>query len=467
MNQTKRTINRRAFLRAAGTAGVALPFLEGLPERSAFAQTAAKPVFGLFICTANGVVQQYGNEPERFWPTTLGPLTTAGMNAFAAERCTGLLAEHASKLLIVRGLKYPTNITGCGHAQGLVQCLTGRGPTGSGNAATSTGPSVDTVIANAVNPSGVAPLALYSGMKGGYIDEKLSFSAPGQVRAAEGNPYNVYLRLAGLLDQNTGGPTPEANQLAARRKSVNDLIRAQINDLKNKPQLSKADRDRLDLHFTTIRDVENTMQEMGDSCTAAGLNMTALEAMNTGNAFRQNGQIEEVAKLHMELVALNFACNANRVATLQIGDGTDGTRYTLNGQTVERFHWISHRIASDGSTGAAIPQALEWHIAIDRIRMNTFKHLLDVWSEYQTPNGPLLDNAFAMWTSHVAQGPSHSFGNLPIIIAGSAGGYLKQGQYVDAGNANNGRLLHTLATAMGLENPNFSADPSILSQIVA
>jgi hypothetical protein len=304
-------------------------------------------------------------------------------------------------------------------------------------------------------------------MKGGYIDEKLSFSAAGQVRAAEGNPYNVYLRLAGLLDQNTGAPSEASKQLAARRKSVNDLIRSQLNDLKSRSQLSKADRDRLDLHFTTIRDVENTMQEMGNSCTAAGLNVTALQAMDSGSAFRQNGQIEEVAKLHVELVALTFACNANRVATLQIGDGTDGTRYTINGETVERFHWISHRIQSDGSTGAAIPQALEWHIAIDRIRMNTFKHLLDVWSQYDTPNGPLLDNAFAMWTSHVAQGPSHSFGNLPIIIAGSAGGYLKQGQYVDAANANNGRLLHTLATAMGVSNANFSADPSLLSQVIA
>lgn len=467
MNHPRKTINRRAFLYAAGTAGVALPFLEGLPERSAFAQTPPNPVFGLFICTANGVVQASGSEPERFWPTALGPLTTAGMSAFAAERCTGILAQHAARLLIVRGIKYPTGITGCGHAQGLVQCLTGRAPTGSGNLATSTGPSADTVIANGVNSAGVTPLTLYSGMKGGYIDEKLSFSDAGQVRAAEGNPYNVYLRLAGLLDPGTGGPTPEASQLALRRKSVNDLIRDQINHLKSQSALSSADRDRLDLHFSTIRDVENTMQEMGASCSESMLNMSALEAMNTGQAFRQNGQIEEVAKLQIELVALTFACNANRVATLQIGDGTDGTRYTVDGQTVERFHWVSHRIASDGSTGEAIPQALEWHIAIDRIRMNTFKHLLDTWSEYQTPAGALLDNAFALWTSHVAVGPSHSFSNLPIIIAGSAGGYLKQGQYVDAGNANNSRLLNTLIAAMGMPNESFGADPGLLDSLIA
>jgi hypothetical protein len=170
----------------------------------------------------------------------------------------------------------------------------------------------------------------------------------------------------------------------------------------------------------------------------------------------------------MELVALAFACNATRVATLQIGDGTDGTRYTVDGEVVERFHWISHRIQSDGTSGAAIPQAVEWHTAIDRIRMNTFKHLLDKWSEYQTPGGSLLDNAFALWTSHIAVGPSHSFNNLPYIIAGSAGGKLKQGQYVDAGNVSNARLLNTLLSACGVPVENFgTGDNGVLSAMLA
>jgi len=53
-------------LRTLGTLGLGLPFLEGLPERSAWAQAAPGPVFGLFICTANGVVQSFRDEPEKF-----------------------------------------------------------------------------------------------------------------------------------------------------------------------------------------------------------------------------------------------------------------------------------------------------------------------------------------------------------------------------------------------------------------
>ena len=58
-------LNRRAFLR--GTAGVALglPFLESLPERSAWAAGNA-PVFSLFICAVDGVV------PEELLPERPG-----------------------------------------------------------------------------------------------------------------------------------------------------------------------------------------------------------------------------------------------------------------------------------------------------------------------------------------------------------------------------------------------------------
>lgn len=450
-NQTSRP-GRRAFLRTVGSLGIGLPFLEGLPERSAFAQeaAAAAPTFGMFICTANGVVQAFRQEPEKFWPTQLGPLTTEGMQAFAGDRATGLLADYASKLLIVKGVNYPFGNRGCGHALGLTQCLTAAQPAGDAQSAVATGISADTLIASELHPVGVEPLTLYAGRKGGYIDEKLSFRAPNQVRAAEGNPWNVYQRLTGLVPTEAGAGGGDAERLASRRRSVNDLVREELNSLMSLPSLSGDDRARLDLHFTSVRDIENNMLAMA-TCSAERLDIPAIQAMNEGSAFRStDNTIEDVAKLQIDLTAFAFACNASRVATLQIGDGTDGTRYTINGTQAERFHWISHRQSSDGNDGQPIANAVEVHIEIDRLRMLTFKHLLDRFSSYSMPNGTLLDAAYALWTSHVAIGPSHSFNNLPIIIAGSAGGYLRTGQYVDAGGVGNNRLLNTLITANGV-----------------
>lgn len=444
---------RRAFLSGAGAVAIGLPFLEGMPERSAWA-AGETPTFGLFIVTANGVVQNDGSEPDRFWPTATGALTQASMEAFRADRVTGELAAYADRLLIVRGVNYPGGASGCGHSLGLVQSLTGRGPNpgATNNTATASGKSIDTLIAEFF---GEEPLTLYAGAKGGFINEKLSFSAAGQVRAAEGNPFNVYRRLTDFFGMGGGdGGNAAAEMLVARRKSFNDLVREELNDLKARPQLSKADVDRLEQHFQSLRDLENDMVEMGVSCSEEAVDVTALEAISSGDAFRRNGTIEQVVKLQLELAALAFACNAYRVATLQAGDGTDGTRYEIGGRTVESFHHISHRIASDGTSGPAIAGAFETHEAIDRIRMQTFAHGIQRWAETSTGGGSLLDNGFMMWSSHNATGPSHSWNNLPYIIAGSGGGVLRQGEYIDAGRVLNERILNTLARANGVPEGN-------------
>jgi hypothetical protein len=473
--QQRQAINRRAFLRGsavfAGGATVALglPFLEGLPGRSAYAQSS-NPVFGFFICTACGVAQETRNEPERFWPDQEpGELTTSGMQAYADDRCTGLLADHASRLLLVRGVNFPYGNGGCGHALGLCQALTASKPSPTDNNAQASGKSVDVAMYEAVNPSGVEGLNLYSGLKGGFIDERLSFKDGGMVRSAEGNPRVVYDRLidGGQVDQDPSVPvepsTPSGpsvgDLLALRRKSVNDLVREDLSTLLANSRLSADDRRRIDQHLSGIRDVEVTMSGMeadtpGLSCVTSGIDVAGIEAIGSGNAFRQDGRIEDVARLHFDLVTLTFACGLNRVACIQIGDGTDGTHYNIEGAQAERFHHISHRIRSDGNSGAAIEGAAELHAAIDRLRMETFKHLLDRWAEYSTPNGPMFDNAFVMWTNHVANG-AHSVNNVPFLIAGNAGGFLKNGVYVDGGDTKSNRLLATMLTAGGVPVENF------------
>lgn len=103
---------------------VALPFLESLPERSAWA-AESKPIFSLFVCTANGVV------PSRFFPDDLGPLSAESL--MPTNKATRELARHASNLLFLTGLRYPmTSPTNCSHAQGSCQALTGRPAQGGG-----------------------------------------------------------------------------------------------------------------------------------------------------------------------------------------------------------------------------------------------------------------------------------------------------------------------------------------------
>lgn len=188
-------ISRRAFLRGAGAVAVGLPFLEGLPLRSAWAQQD-NPVFTFFVVGQNGVVN------KNFFPSSTGALTTASLGA-DPNIATSVLAPHAANLLFLRNINYPITGRSCGHAEGNVQTLTGLEPGSSGNTAHSSGPSADTLIARALD-DGRDPLALYSGAKG-FIAERISFKAAGagQVRAADVNPYLLYPRWSA-----SPGPAP-------------------------------------------------------------------------------------------------------------------------------------------------------------------------------------------------------------------------------------------------------------------
>jgi hypothetical protein len=429
-------VNRRAFLRA-GAVAIGLPFLEGLPERSAWAANAP-PVFSLFIVTANGVVQ------NKFFPNAIGALDRATL-ASMTDKATSVLAPHAANLLFIKGLDFPApSAQACSHAEGSCQTLTAAPPGSLGNSAYSSGPSADVVIAKAVNPVGVDPLTLYSGAKG-FIAERISFkgAGAGQVRAANTNPYTLYAQLVGLADPNSGAVDPLAAELLTSRKSVNDLVREQLKRLQGLSSLSADDQQRLQQHFDAIRDAEVTLGEMGSACSESGLATSQLQALSSGFAFKSE-MMEDLVKLHLELVALAFACNFNRVATLQHGDGTDGTIYPVPSNTELggwSFHQISHRIKSDSATGTD-PTAELAHAEIDVLRLRTLLHGLDHFKARG-----LLDKSFIMWTSNIADGPSHSFKNVPHIIAGSGGGYLKPGAYVDAGGVTNNKLLNALINA--------------------
>jgi hypothetical protein len=433
-------INRRAFLRGVGSIAVALPFLEGLPERSAWAQGTTPPVFTLYIVAACGVVG------SKFFPNATGPITQSSL-AGMPDKAVSVLAPHAENLLFIKGINFPLGgPTGCGHAQGCCQALTAAAPGGNGAQAYSGGISADMVIAQAVNANAADPLTLYAGAKN-YIAERISFKAggAGQVRAADVSPYKLYSKVVGLTTTTGGGTTvdPIAVELATTRKSVNDLVREELNALKGLAALSQADKQRLQQHFDSIRDVEIKMGNMAGACTKDGLSTSELDALANGIAFKMDGMIENVVKLHLEVVALAFACNFNRVATLQWGDGTDGTKYNVpsNGSLGWPFHHLSHRVPSDSATGTN-PTAEQAHAEIDVVRMKTLLHGLDQFKARGLQNQSVI-----MWTNHVAEGPSHSMRNVPHIIWGNGGGFLKNGQYIDAGNVTNNKLFNTVITA--------------------
>jgi Protein of unknown function (DUF1552) len=431
-------IQRRHFLRGLGGAVIALPFLETFAPKRALA--AGYPPYAIFMRQANGVVQKT-DEPEMFWPKALGALTKDGLAA-QTDRALSVLSDYADKLLVVSGVNFAFPGNGCGHSGGGNQCLTAAkvSDTPSGNASLAMGESIDNRIARELQPAGVEPLTLYAGKMSGYIDEVLSYRGPKMLRAAERDPFVAYTKLFGA----TNIDPVALERLKAARSSVNDLVRGDMKALMGRTDLSKADRDRLDLHFQSIRDLEVMM-----SCTLPEMRLAEMEAIQPKVGTSDN--VETVTRMQMDIIALAVACGVVRAATIQVGDGNDSTEYTFNGQKQYSYHWISHRIQSDGSDGTPINNGAELHHEIDKIHGRMFKYLLDRLSAYSLGSGTLLDSGVAVWTNDLAD-KYHSYSNIPYVLAGGANGFLKTGQFIDAGDVTNNKMWNVVGSAVGCRN---------------
>jgi hypothetical protein len=462
----KQATSRRAFLRGVGAVTVGLPLLDAFaPRRAARADDAtAAPRCAVFIRQGNGVAQAGNGEPEKFWPSKLGALTTAALQADSGRAVTEL-ASYANKLLLVRGTRFAFPGNGCGHSGGANQVLTAAKVSDDpkGQYSLALGESVDNRMAAAINPEGREPLTLMTGPTTGYLPIVLSYRGSKQLRGAENDPFNVYKRMTGLA----GTDATVVAQVATRRKSVNDLIRGQLKDFLGRSDLSSDDRRRLDLHLSSIRDVEVKM-----ACTLPEMRQRELDGINPVDG---NNYIT-VTEMHMDLIALSFACDYSRVATLQMGQGNDATQFAIpgfrNGELLPRYHQISHRIFSDGAEGDPIEGAQEMHHEIDKLHARLFRYLLDKLSSYALPTGTLLDQSVAAWTNDLGHGVSHNYENIPWVLAGSAGGYLKQGVYVDAGNVTHNQLFNTLLTAVGVRKADGTpvddfGDPSLKKGLIS
>jgi Protein of unknown function (DUF1552) len=456
--------NRRRFLRGLGGVAIGLPALDIFQSRARGAVPPTRKIYSALMLQQNGSIQGNGGDPDMFWPTAMGAISAAAMAGADAERATSELAAYASKLIFIRGVnfKYSRN-----HDGGPIAASTGAPITGTGVKQLPVSESADYFIARNLSP-GQEPLTLYAGKKGTFRDDALSFGTGGVLRVGDNNPWNVYQRLSGLAGVMQSDPALY-QKIAARRLSINDLVRTDLKALLARTDLSKADRDRLDLHLTSVRDVEvNMTTTLGPMVDTA-----ALQAVNGTHTTDDN--MEKVVRLQLDLIAFAFASDRARSATLQVGGCNDHTKYTIGGVQVPPYHYISHRIMSDGDAGDTIANAVELHHQIDRIHARYFKYFLDRMSAYTLPEGgTLLDASVNMWTNSIADGPPHSGNNVPHIIAGGAAGFLKTGVHLKSAGPSH-RVLNTIVSAAGARKANGDlvdnfgdpSTPGLISEVIA
>lgn len=462
-------MNRRTVLRGALGVTFALPFLESLAPAKARAQAAVEDdTFAIFFRQANGVAGggntgELGAEPDRFWPTQFGALTEATMSG----RAIGELVAHRDRLLVLKNVNMQDFPYGDGHARGCMQGLTARGPVvnNAGGNSEANGESIDHRIGRELNPKGRESLFMFAGQTGGWLNgPSISYRGANQRKTALHNPFNGYVTLFG---QSTGNEQLE-QQILARGRSVNDLVREQLASVMQMPRLSRFDKDRLQLHLDSIRDLEVDL-----ACRYASDEEAALQGASPGFDSTNGDEVLETARLHMDVAVLAISCGLTRSVAIQVGSGNDGaTRYRNldTGALMENFHFLSHRRLSHDSSGGVIADSDRLHHMVDVQFARTFKHLLDRLASTQGPNGALIDRGVACWYNDNANGPPHGANDVPWVLAGSCAGFFRTGEYLEvnggAGGSNHARLLNTIGSAVGLRKADGSfiddfGDPSL------
>lgn len=452
-------LSRRLFLRGTAGAVVGLPFLESLGRRRAVAQGEDAPKRFVCFFNCNGVNMQ------RFFPSDFGALSAEKLAGTTLEP----LSEFASRLLIPRGIHMVPrgyNLDGGAgddHQKGMGHKLTAQFLADTEDAY-ALGISVDQAIARELNPQGRQALTLRVGPKTDGVRGHISYTGPEQPVTGENNPWLAYQDFMGLNNPEGEAAVPDAEAL--RRRSVLDLVQREFDDLRS-ADLSRADQEKIEAHFDSIRDVEISLAG-SVGCNLGPVTEADLRALETVNV-DADSEFARMTRLQIDVIALSLACDYTRSATLQIGNGAGGPIFTWDGMHHQyNHHKLSHGTTTDDG-GATVQGYQDMLFDIDRWHMKQFHYLLTRLDAYQEGDGrSVLDNTVVAYANELSDGKSHDFKDLPWMIAGGAG-YFKLGEYIkmtkydaDQGvEAPHNKLLTMFMNAVGISADNFGGERSL------
>ena len=175
--------------------------------------------------------------------------------------------------------------------------------------------------------------------------------------------------------------------------------------------LGAKDREKLDLHTQSLRDIERTLQNSGTGPAAA-----ACAPIGTGAAMDayQDDNHQVVGELFFKIIAMAFACDLTRTIQFNWSGNTSSRVYTSLGMT-EGHHDISHK--SDDASFTKI-RAIHKHLWTQTTK------LYEELKKIPEAGGTMWDHTLIVHWNELGQGDSHTIRNNMVILAGGAHNYL-------------------------------------------
>jgi hypothetical protein len=408
--------SRRRFL--VGTAGVtlALPFLPSVMS-TGHAGTQQAPKRFIFLFTANG------QRPANWYPkiATSWNVVSAAENVCEKSLAgTGTLSKTfgpefdavRSKMLILRGLDFVASKGGGHNAQ-----------TPLSGYRVDPAVTIDQILAQSpkVYPSAPAVRSVHMMIKQAYQSPTtVSKSDAGGVLADVPHETSVAATYSRLFGSYQDEQDPLAAQRAALKISTIDRVSADYDLLRQSPKLGSEDRQRLQAHVELLHDLESRLAATGVACTKPG----APADIDLG----VDDNLLAATTMNIDLLVAALKCDRTRVATLMLCPGTDLRDFSFLGGPSGDHHGISHSACYDTAIEAEIAFINNWYAK----QVAELLTKLDVVEDPQT-GATYLDNSIVYWGNEDGCNgyDAHAGWAMPVMLAGSAGGYFKTGRYVD------------------------------------
>jgi Protein of unknown function (DUF1552) len=445
------SLSRRTVLRGLGTT-LALPLLDVMSSTrllSAASPAETAPLRMGFFYIPNGA------HMADWTPAQDG-------DKFELSPTLAQVAEHRNSFNVLTGLTLDgASAHGDGggdHARSVAAFLTGAHPRKTNGADIKNDISVDQATAQHVGDKtrfASLELGLEASAQAGNCDSgyscayasNMSWRGPTNPVAKEIDPGLLFDRLfAGQTAKETKRAKSAREQY---RKSVLDFVLEDAQDLHK--TLPAVDQRKLDEYLYSVRDVEKRL---------AGVERLRMNEDGVPDYPRPSGVPREFSKhaeLMMDMIALAFQTDSTRVLSFMFTNAGSNRSYPEIGVN-EGHHELSHHGKS---------QHKQENIAkINRFHILRFGYLLERLSQIIEGNGRLLDNCMLVYGSGISDGDRHNHDDLPIILAGAAGGRIKTGRHIRYENGTPLCNLYVwMMQQMGVKTDKFGDSNAVLDKL--
>ncbi len=414
-------IPRRTFLRGATGAVLGLPLLEVMESRAdgAAAKADRPPLRMGCIYLPNGV-------PVDAWQPEVKDGRIVQLNQWMSS--LELLKDN---LQFVAGLQSETKGShpGAGATWLVRPCPEGDRISGSRSVGA---PSMDQLVARAIgDQTPFASLELISRPEGSFskslLRNNISWRNATTPVPRETNPQAIYDRL-------TGGSAKESIVDDSRRRNVLDTVLEDVRGLKRR--VSRVDQGKLDEYLDAVRSVEKRMSQLAAETQAAARAKAATFP-------RPSAEIPEdhaaYLRLMFDMIVLAYWTDSTRVATFMLDHEQSNRYFNFISGVKGMWHAISHwRDISgkteddDGKTSWSSKEVkYNQYLKIIEYHHEQVAYFLNRLSQIEEGGSTLLDRSMILYGSPFADGNEHISRNLPMLIAGRAGGQIKPGRVLE------------------------------------